>query len=137
MRFNRLVLLVLFSLFAITAFAQPPMPDFSKWNKVEDHTTPYLSKGKPVQVRDAHYVFINQERTEAFMEIVFYNPNTTLAWFSISIHQYKDKASEAYLSEVYLYETDRNGAWVFVEDISKTKDSLESVLNRYDLFLRS
>ena len=123
---SRLVLLVLFSAFATCASAQPPMPDFSKWNKAVDHETSYLSKGKLVEVRDAHYEFLNKEQTEAFLVIVFYNPNTTKAWFSVLINEYPDKAPK-----VYLYETNKNGAWVFVEDFSS--GSLEAVLNRYGL----
>ena len=123
---SRLALFVVFATFATCASAQPSMPDFSKWNKAVDHATSYVLKGKPVQVRDVHYEFINKEQTEAFQVIVFYNPDTSKAWFSVLIHHSLNKDSEA-----NLYETDKNGAWVFVEDISN--GNLESVLSKYGL----
>ena len=123
---SRLALLIAFSAFATCASAQPPMPDFSKWEKKVDHSTSYLLKGKPVQVRDVHFGFINKEETEEFLVIVFYNPNTTKAWFSISIRHHLDQEPE-----VSVYETDKNGAWLFVEDASE--GSMESVLSKYGL----
>ena len=124
MKFSRSVLFVIFSLFATSVFAQTQMPDYSKWNKTDEHSNSYILNGKNVQVRDIHYEFAS-EKEQSFL-FIFYSPNTSKTWFSVYVREYSDKPLVA-----YLYESDKDGKWVFVEDV--TKGDMKSVLKKYGL----
>lgn len=126
MKLLRLALFIVVSTLATSSFAQSPMPDYSKWSKTADHSGPYLLKGVPVEMRDVHYEFVNPEQTKYITILEFYNPYTEKPWFSIYIHDENNKEVTA-----FLYEADKNGAWVFVEDVSKIEEA--DVLKKYDL----
>lgn len=130
MKLIRLVLLVAFSAFATSSFAQAPMPDYSKWEKTHDHSMSYLLKGKEIQVRDEHYEYLKLEKTEVFRVIVFYSPDTGKAWFAIYIHNYLEEQKPI---EAYLYEAGENNAWIFDQDVSKSEGPEAVLKSRYDL----
>lgn len=131
MRLNRFVLFVLFSVFATTVFAQNvSMPDYLAWNKTADHSEPYLYKGNEIQLRDVHFEYYNQERTERSIVTVFHNPDTGKPWIALYAHWYKDEQKPL---EAYLFEVDSDSRWALVRDVSKLDNLRDLFKTRYDL----
>lgn len=131
MRRTVFVLAVALSLGGLNVYAQNTvvMPDYSTWEMELDHKEPYTLTGERVDVRDRHYVFINQEQTERQMVVLFYHPKTNLEWFALYIRQYRDpqKDTEAYLFDI------KDDQWVFAQDISKVESLDEIFKNSYGL----
>lgn len=144
MRFNRLVLIILFSMLATVAFVDGgqvpkflgpstkpvPMPNYSKWDKTNDHSSSYLSGGKEIQVRDEHYQHVNPEKTEGAVLVMFYNPSTTKPWFAVYSQRYADPQKPG---KAYLYDYDANESWVFIQEIPDEDTMLSLLKSRYDL----
>jgi hypothetical protein len=131
MRFNRFVLVGLFSIFATATFAQNvPLPDYSNWTKTADHSSSYLSGDKEIQVRDVHYQYVNPEQTEGSLVIVFYTPSTAKTWFAVYVHQHANPQKP---NEAYLYDSDENGNWVFVQDLPDPDAIVSVIESRYHL----
>lgn len=148
MRLNRLVLCGLFSVLATVAsagnsgqepkFLGPPaklvtMPDYEKWTKTMDHSTPGLHGETRVQIHDEHYEYINPEETEGSLVQVFHNPDTDKLWFALYVHAYKDPQKQA---ERYLFETNTKNQWVLVQDVSKENAEylVKLIESRYNIF---
>ena len=105
------------------------MPDYSAWEKTADHTEPYTYKGARVELRDEHYEHVNPDGTEAYMAVVFYNPDTGKPWFAA---YYISSSQGAY---GHLFEADQEGNWVFIQDITgfTEEQSDELFRSRYGL----
>lgn len=130
MRRTVFVLAVALSLGGFNVYAQSvEMPDYSTWTMELDHKEPYTLNGERVDMRDQHYVFINQEQTERQTVVVFYHPKTNEPWFAVYVRQYSDPQKNV---EAYLFDR-KDNKWVFAQDVSKMKGLDEVLKNIYGL----
>lgn len=130
MRRTVFALAVALSLGGFNVYAQSvEMPDHSTWTMELDHKEPYMLGTERVDVRDQHYVFINQKQTERQIVVVFYHPKTNEPWFALYVRQYRDPQKDA---EAYLFDR-KDNKWVFAQDISKVESLDEILKNSYGL----
>ncbi len=106
------------------------LPDYTNWDKVMDHSEPYLYEGKPVDLHDEHYDHISPGNSVESVVVVYYHPEKNTLWFAI--YGILHKTPSGILTNVYLFERD-NEEWKFTEDLSVNTDLADVFESRYHL----
>ena len=114
---------------AVVSAQNVSMPDYSAWEKTADHTEHYLYKGAKIELRDTHHES-NTPDDRHLTVGVFYHPETGKPWFGLY-----NISPIGRSSDLYLFDANEEGNWVFVRDITDLteEESDELFRSRYGL----
>lgn len=117
-------------LFSLPAFAQVPLPDYSKWTLVTSSVN-VTHNDKMVSLKFDHYQ--NRSDQEKQLSVNVLDNNKKESWLAFYVIEYTDQSKR---NEYHLFEY-KNGKWEYVKNFSESQDlkqdSIEFLKSKYNL----
>lgn len=117
----------------------PAMPNYDKWKLTSEQTKKYFHNGRVVDLYSEHYEY-QDPRGLIFQVVIFYYPQAEEPWLAIYMYEYayKPLSSKSKKMKVgrraYFFEMDqKEGRWLFIQDVTKNGDYLDVFKFRYGL----